>query len=229
MTVTSVAEAAKANVLPHRRANPASDAENPSFAAILAESAPPSGLSPARPDATRDGKATGSPLASSLSRAGTGALGKSVPMPKSAQEVRAETAALAEDLQKRLVRAGVDTDVPVTLDVAQDGSIVVRGDHPDKAKIERLFAEDPDFANQYRKVSQDNAMIALGMVGVRYRIALDEAKDEEERDRVTRRFDAVIEKLGKSSGQMTLSGGQMSSASMDMAAGFLGVPSWAAG
>ena len=223
MTVMSVAEVAKANHLPHRRAAAPSDAENLSFAAILAESSPlsdeagwPLKSSPA------------SSPASSMSKTSTGALGKSVPMAQSAQEVRAETATLAEELQKRLVRAGVDTDVPVTLDVAQDGSIVVRGDHPDKAKIERLFAEDPDFANQYRKVSQDNAMIALGMVGVRYRIAFDEAKDDEERERVVRRFDAVIQQLGKASGQMTLSGGQMSSASMDMAAGLLGMPTWAA-
>ena len=224
MTVTSVAEAARAHALPHRQHTAAPPEDRP-FSTFLAEAAAPAGEAATKAAAPSTGKAPASSLSGS---AGT-QVGKSAPLSRSVQEVRAETAALAEELHQRLVCAGVDTDVPITLDVAQDGSVVVRGDHPDKAKIERLFAEDPDFANRYRQVSQDNSMIALGMVGVRYRIALDEAKDEEERDRVMRRFDAVIQQLSKASGQMTLSGGQMSSASMDMATAFLGVPGWAAG
>lgn len=223
MTVTSVAEAARARALPHRN-HAAAPPEDQPFSTFLAESARPSGETATTTATAPTGKAA----SSTLTRSKADLVGKGAPPLSSAQEVREETAALADELHKRLVRAGVDTDVPVTLDVAKDGSIVVRGDHPDKAKIERLFADDPDFANQYRKVSQDNAFIAVGMVGVRYRIAYDEAKDDEERARVTRRFDAVIQQLSKASGQMTLSGGQMSSASMDMATGFLGVPSWTA-
>jgi len=48
---------------------------------------------------------------------------------------------------------GVDTSKPIQLDVASDGSIVVTNDHPDKTAIESYLKQNPDLANEYRRIN----------------------------------------------------------------------------
>jgi len=144
----------------------------------------------------------------------------------SADQLRAETAAFEQDLKNRFTAAHVDTGTPVTLDVAGDGRVVVRGDHPDKAKIERLFAEDPAFADRYRAVASGQSLRARGHIAQRYEIDLEEADDEEERKTVHRRYEALGKRLDAVSGQLTLSGGALSSPAVQMASDFTKVPEW---
>ena len=143
--------------------------------------------------------------------------------------LKEKTAAFAETLDRRFALAGVDTRIPVQMDVTSDGTIVVRGDHPDKAKIERLFAEDPDLANEYRGIASAHAFNAHGKLAVRYAVDLDEAKGEKERERVFRRYERLFQQIERAGGQMTLSGRQLSSGAMDMAAALTQMPSWALG
>jgi len=143
--------------------------------------------------------------------------------------LKEKTAAFAETLDRRFALAGVDTRIPVQMDVTSDGAIVVRGDHPDKAKIERLFAEDPDLANEYRGIASAHAFNAHGKLAIRYEADLDEAKGEKERERVFRRYERLFQQIERAGGQMTLSGGQLSSGAMDMAAALTQMPSWALG
>ncbi|MCW2237848.1 hypothetical protein [Azospirillum canadense] len=154
-------------------------------------------------------------------------LGKLFPKVHFAELLKAKTAALTEAMNRRFAVADVDTSVPVQLDIASDGRILVRGDHPDKAKIERLFAEDPDFADQYREVAGAQAFLAAGRVTERFQLELDDTETEEERKRVYRRFEPIFQQLERIGGQMTLAGGSLSSAAVDMASALTHLPTWA--
>lgn len=69
------------------------------------------------------------------------------------QFLQEKSADLADELRTRLSTMGVDITEPLDLDVASDGSIVVAGDHPQKAEIEAMFAADPELSNRVRQVS----------------------------------------------------------------------------
>ena len=69
------------------------------------------------------------------------------------QFLQEKSADLADELRTRLSTMGVDISEPLDLDVAADGSIVVKGDHPQKAEIEAMFAADPELSNRVRQVS----------------------------------------------------------------------------
>ncbi|HYG86495.1 MAG TPA: hypothetical protein VD978_09575 [Azospirillum sp.] len=149
---------------------------------------------------------------------------KSFSVEKFTQTLKADTAKFAEELQERLSAAGIDTSVPVTFDVGADGSVLVRGEHPQKEAIERLFADDPEFANRYRMIASGNALAATFHVASRYVIDWNEADDDKERHSVWERHVAFNQNLERVSGQLTLSGGSLTSPATQMAANFLGVP-----
>lgn len=167
--------------------------------------------------------------------------GKLFPKVHFAELLKEKTAALTEAMIRRFALADVDTRTPVQLDVAADGAIVVRsghpdgghpdGNHPDEAQIERLFAEDPDFANQYREVASGHAFLAAGRVSEQFRLELDEAGTEEERKWVYRRHEPLFQRLERIGGQMTLettpAGGRLSSAALDMASALPRRAAWA--
>jgi hypothetical protein len=51
---------------------------------------------------------------------------------------------------------------PVELTSDGAGNIRVKGDHPDKEKIERLFADNPDLANDFRCASAQASLVKAG-------------------------------------------------------------------
>jgi hypothetical protein len=217
MTVTAVTSGFAATPQPNRKPQ----AGGPAFADFLEKDAAP----PAAQGVSAGPRAPRPMIPGGVS----GPAGLAAPPLLSGERLRAETAAFTEDLKNRFTAAHVDTDVPVTLDVASDGRIVVRGDHPDKAKIERLFAEDPEFANRYRAVASGQAMKARGHIARRYEIDLEEAEDEEERKTVHRRYEALGKRLDAVAGQLTLSGGALGSPAVQMASDFTKVPEWLMG
>lgn len=62
------------------------------------------------------------------------------------------TADLQTTLGNRFRAAGIDTSQPIDLEVDATGAVRVANDHPDKDKIEAMFADDPDLANAFRGV-----------------------------------------------------------------------------
>ena len=58
------------------------------------------------------------------------------------------TGQLSTVLSRKLAEAGIDPS-PFTLTQDADGTVRVKGDHPDKAKIEQLFADDPALTRDY--------------------------------------------------------------------------------
>jgi len=78
-------------------------------------------------------------------------------------------------LRSALSEKGIDTSVPMRLQVDTAGRVVLAGDHPDKARIEAIFAEDDQLANAFREVMSLSAMIARGEEAVAFQAAY--AKD----------------------------------------------------
>lgn len=84
-------------------------------------------------------------------------------------------AAYQDRLQAALSAAGIQTSGPLSLQVDAAGRVVVAGEHPDKARIEALFAEDDRLANSFRETLSLAEMIARGEEAVAFQAAY--AKD----------------------------------------------------
>ncbi len=50
--------------------------------------------------------------------------------------------------------AGIDTTQPVELKKGETGELLVSNNHPDKAKIEQLLAQDEDLAKKFQDISK---------------------------------------------------------------------------
>ena len=71
--------------------------------------------------------------------------------------VRDETNAIFEQFERvarhRYAEAGVDSSQPIRLTSDTRGHVKVAAEHPDRAKIEQIFEDDPDLANTFRYLS----------------------------------------------------------------------------
>ncbi|NDV22970.1 hypothetical protein [Desulfovibrio sp. JC022] len=56
----------------------------------------------------------------------------------------------------------ISTDPPVELTTDSSGNVRVQGDHPQKEKIEQLFQDTPDLANDFRGISSLNSLVEAG-------------------------------------------------------------------
>ncbi|WP_448204076.1 hypothetical protein [Azospirillum sp. sgz302134] len=253
MTVISAADRLKAEAAIQRPTTRVSAVSESSFSAILADESAPdaqnsaftvnmlgtsatgggarvTGLAELTLAAANEADAASAcppPVASDLSGSAAADTGKLCRLENFAGVLKEKTAAFADTLNRRFTLADVDTRIPVQLDVASDGSVTVRGDHPDKAKIERLFAEDKDLANQYREIAGAHAFNAHGKIAIRYEEELDDAKSDKEREKIFRKYERLFQRIEAVSGQMTFSGGDLTSAAEGMAAALTGMPSWA--
>ncbi len=64
---------------------------------------------------------------------------------------KADVKAFEHLLNEELAKAGIDTSIPMKLNIATDGTVQVNSDHPDKDKIEALFKENSDLQQGYVK------------------------------------------------------------------------------
>mgnify|MGYP000863006740 CR=1 FL=1 len=85
--------------------------------------------------------------------------------------LRKKSAVLKEDLDSLFERTGIDNTDEICLTVGYDGSVLVNGEHPDKAAIEKLFADDPGLSNRFREVSGLAEIIRAGQEGVEFQKA----------------------------------------------------------
>jgi hypothetical protein len=63
------------------------------------------------------------------------------------------SAALGSEINSLLAAQGVDTSQPIDLTMDSEGKIRVANDHPDKEKIEKILAENPEIRNKFAQVS----------------------------------------------------------------------------
>jgi hypothetical protein len=88
---------------------------------------------------------------------------------------REKSAAFEEDVRNRLNAIGVDATQTLELTTDSQGKVRVLGDNPDKEKIEAMFADDPELANDFRQVSSTGSFIKACEAHVEF--AADYAND----------------------------------------------------
>ncbi|BBD09449.1 hypothetical protein [Desulfovibrio ferrophilus] len=69
---------------------------------------------------------------------------------------------LKSDIGALFIQYGISTTPPVELTSDGEGKIRVKGDHPQKDQIEQLFANRPELANDFRKVSGLSSLVEAG-------------------------------------------------------------------
>lgn len=124
------------------------------------------------------------------------------------------TSAFGDKLEQRMLTYGIDTSQPIKLTMAGDGSVRVDGDHPDKERIEQMFANDPQLADEYHKVAGANEWAAMAQITGSYTQAYTACTSDSDRDAVWSRYFGYEQQLSKVGSKMTLAGGQLTSAAM---------------
>ena len=66
---------------------------------------------------------------------------------------------LTKTLAAKFGELGIDTSKPITLTSDADGMVKVSGDHPDKAKIEKLFADTPALTEAFNALAKNSASL----------------------------------------------------------------------
>ena len=115
----------------------------------------------------------------------------------------------ASELTSRLRAAGVDTSEAIQFQVESDGSVVAKDGTPDKQKIDAIFAADPAFANEYRKIANTEESSAIARADVAY---MNEAKDMDSaaQSALWQRYAGMINNMEAHGGQLTLAGASLS-------------------
>jgi hypothetical protein len=65
----------------------------------------------------------------------------------------------------------VDTGVPIPLQVAADGRVIVAGDHPQKNEIESLFRDDPRLRNDFVGVTAQGEFLRAAKEAIEFQAA----------------------------------------------------------
>lgn len=68
-------------------------------------------------------------------------------------ELSRSSAQLTDNVNQLFLSNDISLDPPVELTTDGEGNVRVKGDHPDKEKIEQLFADNPELSNDFRGVS----------------------------------------------------------------------------
>lgn len=83
------------------------------------------------------------------------------------------TAKLQDDVNALFLENGISLSPPVELTTDGEGSVRVKGDHPEKAKIEQLFADNPELSNDFRGVSGLSALVESGEEYIKFAAEYD--------------------------------------------------------
>jgi len=115
----------------------------------------------------------------------------------------------ASELTKRQRAAGVDTSQSIQFQVESDGSEVAKDGTPDKQKIDALFAADPAFANEYRKIANTEESSAIARADLGY---MNEAKDMDSASQsaLWQRYAGMISNMEAHGGDLTPAGASLS-------------------
>lgn len=105
----------------------------------------------------------------------------------------------ADRFRAKLAAAGIDTSIPVELDIARDGSIMASG-HPDAARIRDLLAKDPALANEYRALAAQSEVAAQAKLAAAYTRDWFAATTDRDRKAVWSRYSGLAEQLSREAG-----------------------------
>lgn len=121
--------------------------------------------------------------------------------------------ALADQLKSAFTKLGIPLDEPIKLQLDETGQ--VKTDSPYKKKIEKLFADDPELAKEFKDVAGLNAMKAAQKALEAFEAEKRAAKDDDARDAAYGRYTARMMTSQELSGTMTLDDGKLRSASRE--------------
>lgn len=149
---------------------------------------------------------------------------------KVSDKLQASIDSMTEKLNRILLSNGIDTSSEINLSIDETGKIVVKSDHPEKEKIERILNDNEQFANEVKKTLSDASLEAVGQVEEKKQISLkeheedDEDKKKQENEferqlRITEKAIEISKQVMAVSNDFSLSGGTVSFASLTMAAG----------
>ncbi len=83
-----------------------------------------------------------------------------VTMEEITQKIRENLAAFQDRLGKIFSETDIDTSKEIELGLDREGKVVVLNDHPDAARIERIFQDNPELADNFRRISAQQSIIA---------------------------------------------------------------------
>jgi|GEM_PF-4777865 len=132
-----------------------------------------------------------------------------------------ERQAYISDLTDKLKAAGVDTSKDISFTVTNDGHVVAKDGTPDKDKIDAVMQANPDYENEYRKISNCDELQAMGRVQRHYVVDYQNAKTDDQKEAVWERYKAQFDRISAAAANMTLSGGSLTSAATSMTSSFL--------
>lgn len=146
---------------------------------------------------------------------------RSVKLSQLSINTQAATDAFAMKLGGLLRSEGISTQAPIDLKVVSDGSVRVLSNHPQKSQIEFYFAVNPSLADEYRKISSDNDMVAMGKLSSAYSSQWSAAKTNSQRQAVFDQYRGMFDQAKRLTGQMTLSNDILRSDSLAYASGMV--------
>lgn len=129
------------------------------------------------------------------------------------ETVQDRSQALADRLKAAFTKLGIPLDEPIKLQLDETGQ--VKTDSPYKKKIEKLFADDPELAKEFKNVAGLNAMKAAQKALEASEAEKRAAKDDDARDAASGRYTARMMTSQDLSGTMTLDDGKLRSASRE--------------
>ncbi len=92
----------------------------------------------------------------------------SISLEEMESNLESKRAQLEDNITALFLQNGISTTPPVELTSDGEGKIRVKGDHPQKDKIEKLFEENPDLANDFRGVSAQTDFVEAGKEHVEF-------------------------------------------------------------
>lgn len=117
---------------------------------------------------------------------------------------------LATALQTAFKAAKISTDEPIKLIYDKSsGKITTSG--PNKERVEKLFAENPELAKQFKDVAALNSLLALNTAMRHFNEARKNAKTDQERDQAQQDYTGDTMAIGALGNSMVLSNGVLES------------------
>lgn len=140
------------------------------------------------------------------------------------QDLKDKIKTMEEELSRILLSHNINTSKPIDF-AFENGRVVVKGEHPEKEKIERVLNENKDLVNSIQKTLDEAAAYARDLAGQKYKVALKDKDDDEKETeyekelRLKMRLAAVNKQIAEVSGDFSLSGGGVSMSSIAVANG----------
>lgn len=140
------------------------------------------------------------------------------------QDLKNDIKAMEEKLTRILLSHNIDTSKPIDFSF-ENGKIVVKGEHPEKERIERILNENEELVSSSQKTLDKAAAHAHNLAEQKYKVALKDKDDDEKETeyekelRLKMRLANVNKQITEVSGDFSLSGGGVSMSSIAVANG----------